>query len=228
MRLFQIPFSHNCVKVRRVLDLKGLDYTAVNINPAWRGDVKRVSGQELVPVLVDGGLAVSGSTPILLDIERRHPEPPLLPADARDRAECVVLMEWADATFMGLTRRMAYYQLLTSDADLGRLFFPRKPRALQLPMGKTAAQVLRRRFGISDAQNERDMERAREAARVSLDRLGDHDYLVAGALTLADVSLAAMAAPLQYTPVAGDVHVARLLEWARGVMDDEFTPAIAA
>ena len=57
MRLFQIPFSHNCVKVRRVLDLKGLDYETVNINPALRRDVKRASGQELVPVLVDGGHA---------------------------------------------------------------------------------------------------------------------------------------------------------------------------
>jgi glutathione S-transferase len=227
MRLFQIPFSHNCVKVRRVLALKGLDYTTVNINPAWRGEVKRASGQELVPVLVDNGRAVSGSTPILLDIERRHPVPPLLPPEPQDRADCIVLMEWADATFMALTRRMAYYQLLTSEADLGRLFFPGKPRAIQLPMGKTAAQVLRRRFGISDAQNKRDIQRAREAARVSLDRLGDQECLVAGTLTLADVSLAAMAAPLQFTPVAGDEHVARLLEWARGVMEDEFTPAVA-
>ena len=61
-------------------------------------------------------------------------------------------------------------------------------------------------------------------ARVVVDRLGGEDHLVAGQLTLADITLAAMAAPLQYTKVADDPSVRRLLDWSRGVMGDEFTP----
>jgi glutathione S-transferase len=224
VRLFQIPFSHNCVKVRRALDLKGLDYETVDINPAWRGNVKRASGQTLVPVLVDGSHSTSGSSPILLELEKRYPDPPLLPADKQDRAECVLLMEWADATFMDLTRRMAYFRVLSGDADLGTMFFPGKPPRLQRTMGKGACLILRQRFGISREQNRRDVERARQTARVATDRLGTAEYLVDGRLTLADVSLAAMAAPLQYTEVASDLHVGRLLEWARGIMGSDFTP----
>ena len=224
MRLFQIPFSHNCVKVRRVLDLKGLDYETVDINPAWRGNVKRASGQTLVPVLIDGGHSTSGSNPIVLEVEERYPEPPLLPADRQDRAECVLLMEWSDATFMDLTRRMAYFRVLSGDADLGTMFFPGLAPRLRRMMGKGAGLILRQRFGISRQQNRRDLEHARQAARVATDRLGSEDYLVGGRLTLADVSLAAMAAPLQYTEVALDLHVRQLLEWARGVMGDDFTP----
>ena len=228
MRLYQIPFSHNCIKVRRALDLKGLPYETVDINPAWRGNVKRISGQTLVPVLVDGGHTVAGSTPILLDVERRFPQPPLLPADDPDRAECVVLMEWTDAALMALTRRMAYYRLLTSEASLGKLFFPQMPLPVRAPMGKIASLVLRRRFGITADQNRRDLDRARESARVAVGRLDGEDHLAGGQLTLADVSLAAMAAPLQFTEVAGDEHVQFLLRWAQGVMGSDFTPGQVA
>jgi glutathione S-transferase len=225
VRLYQIPFSHNCVKVRRALDLKGLAYETVNINPALRRGVKRASGQELVPVLVHGGRPVAGSTAILLAVEERHPEPPLLPADPPDRAECIVLMHWADSAFMDLTRRMAYYRVLSgTGADLGKLFFPGHPVPLQRVGAAVAEQVLRRRFGISDAQDRADLETAREVSRVAVDRLGGEEHLVGGQLTLADVTLASMAAPLQYTEAAADPAVSRLLDWSRGIMGEEFTP----
>ena len=181
MRLFQIPFSHNCVKVRRALDLKGLAYETMDINPALRREVKRASGQELVPVLLDGHHSVAGSTQILLDIEERYPDPPLLPADERERAECVVLMHWADNAFMDLTRRMAYFRVLSgTGADLGRMFFPGYPAQLQRAGAVVASNVLRRRFGISEQQNRRDLESARAAARVAVERLGGEQHLVGG------------------------------------------------
>ena len=226
VRLYQIPFSHNCVKVRRVLDLKGLGYKTVNINPASRRGVKRVSGQELVPVLVDDGKSVSGSTAILLAVEARYPEPPLLPADPHERAECIVLMHWADSAFMDLTRRMAYHRVLSgTGADLGKMFFPGWPGPMQRAGAMLAERVLRRRFGITDDQNRADVENARETAQVALDRLGDEEHLVGNTLTLADVTLASMTAPLQYTEVAGDPAVTRLLDWSRGIMGEDFTPS---
>jgi glutathione S-transferase len=111
VRLFQIPFSHNCVKVRKTLDLKGLPYETVDIKAYARRDVKRVSGQTLVPALVDDGNVVTDSTRILLYLEERYPQTPLLPRDPRERAECLVLEEWADSTFMALTRRIAYRRI---------------------------------------------------------------------------------------------------------------------
>ena len=87
MQLFQIPFSHNCVKVRRALDLKGLAYETIDINPARRGNVKRASGQELVPVLVEHGRPTAGSTPILLEVERRHRRDARMDGDALDASE---------------------------------------------------------------------------------------------------------------------------------------------
>ena len=227
MRLFQIPFSHNCVKVRHVLDLKGIPYETININPLWRPDVMRASGQFLVPVLVDEGRAIAGSTQILLHIEERHPEPPLLPADPRERAECLLLMDWADATFMALTRRIAYHQVLEGPpTDLGGLFFPGSSQRTRTVAGAVAAAGLRVRFGITDGRNRKDVVAARRAAAIAAERLADADHLVGGRLSLADITLATMSSPLQYAgdDVTGDEAVQRLLAWDARVLGESFSP----
>lgn len=226
MRLYQIPFSHNCIKVRHVLGLKGAEFEVSNINPALRGEVKRLSGQELVPVLVDRGHVVSGSTPILLHLEETRPDPPLLPEDPAERAECMVLMDWADGTFMALTRRLAYFQVLSAPGELGRLFFPEAPSPAQRVAGAAAAMVLRLRFGINERRNRTDEQTARRAARLALDRLAGAEHLVAARLTLADITLAAMSAPLQYASpaVRGDPDVRTLLDWGAAVLKGDFSP----
>jgi glutathione S-transferase len=226
MRLYQIPFSHNCVKVRHVLDLKGVGYETVDINPALRGEVKRMSGQILVPTLIDGGHVVSGSTSIVLYIEARHHEPQLLPSDPEKRAECMVLMDWADGTFMALVRRLAYFQVLATPGRLGEMFFPGMASPVQRIAGSTAGRLLRASFGISAARNRRDEERARRAARVAVDRIAGADHLVGDRLTLADVTLAAMTAPLQYTSreVGDDPYVHTLLQWDARVLGADFSP----
>ena len=226
MRLYQIPFSHNSVKVRHVIGLKGVEHEQVSINPALRGEVKRISGQELVPVLVDGEKVVSGSTPILLYLENRFPEPPLLPEDPQELAECRVLMDWADATFMALTRRLAYFQVLSAPGQLGELFFSGMPAPIKRIAGSGATVVLRLRFGISEERNRRDERSARHAARVAVDRLAGADHLIGDRLTLADITLAAMVAPIQYAgrELRSGPNVRTLLDWSSKILGGDFSP----
>jgi glutathione S-transferase len=227
MRLLQIPFSHNCVKVRHVLDLKGLPYETVDINPAWRGDVWRASGQMLVPALVDGDRAIAGSTRILLHLEAVEPEPALLPTDPPERAECLLLMDWADATFMALTRRIAYHRVLTGPpGDLGGLFFPGQTERVRSVAGAVAGAMLRLRFGITSKRNRGDAVEARRAAAIAVERLAGAEYLVGDTLTLADITLAAMSAPLQYAApdVSEDPTVRTLLEWDERILGRDYRP----
>jgi glutathione S-transferase len=58
-----------------------------------RGPVEEVSGQGLVPVIVDGDEVVFDSARILAWLEERHPDPPLFPADPR-RAEVETFIDW--------------------------------------------------------------------------------------------------------------------------------------
>jgi glutathione S-transferase len=226
MRLYQIPFSHNCIKVRHVLDLKGADYHVVNINPALRGEVKRISGQPLVPMLVDRGVVVSGSTPIMLYLEEQHRDPPLLPESPHERAECTMLMDWADHRFMAVVRRLAYYQVLSTPGRLGQLFFPGRSPAVQRVAGLAAAFMIRRRFRITDRRNRTDEEDVRSAARVAVDRVGGTEHLVGDRLSLADITLATITAPLQYAGAAvrEDPYVQALLDWDARVLDRNFSP----
>jgi glutathione S-transferase len=53
-----------------------------------------VSGQPLVPVLVDGDEVIPDSTRIMRHLEERYPEPPLFPRDPARRAELDVFLEW--------------------------------------------------------------------------------------------------------------------------------------
>ncbi len=81
-------------RVALALAHKGLEAESVWVDPADRKEVRRVSGQPLVPVLVDGDEAVSDSTRILEHLEGRHPHRPLYPEDTASRAEMEVFVDW--------------------------------------------------------------------------------------------------------------------------------------
>ena len=94
LRLYRIPFSTNVERVALALAHKGIEVEYVEIDPDDRGEVVRVSGQELVPVLVDGERVVADSPAILDYLEDRNPERPLYPADPARRAELRVFIDW--------------------------------------------------------------------------------------------------------------------------------------
>jgi maleylpyruvate isomerase len=92
--LFRAPFSTNVQRVAIALALKGLEVESVVISYEDRSPVEEVSGQGLVPVIVDEGEVVVDSTRILRHLDERYPEPPLFPAEAAQRAELDVFLEW--------------------------------------------------------------------------------------------------------------------------------------
>jgi glutathione S-transferase len=59
-----------------------------------RSPVEQVSGQPLVPVLVDGDEVLIESMDIVRTLDERHPEPPLYPADRARREEMLVFIDW--------------------------------------------------------------------------------------------------------------------------------------
>jgi glutathione S-transferase len=94
LRLYRAPWSTNVQRVTMALAHKGLGYDSVVISYDDRSPVQEVSGQPLVPVLVDGDEVVADSMAIVAWLERRVPEPPLYPADPARRAEMEMFIDW--------------------------------------------------------------------------------------------------------------------------------------
>jgi glutathione S-transferase len=93
-----------CIKVRAILDHKRLRYRRVPVLGRAIVDVRRRGGIGKVPALDIDGTLVTDSTDIAHALERLAPEPAILPADARSRALCHALEDWADEAlyFIGL------------------------------------------------------------------------------------------------------------------------------
>jgi glutathione S-transferase len=94
MRLYRFPYSTNVERVLLALAHKGVEVESVEIDPADRSPVREVSGQDLVPVLVDGDRVITDSTRIMHHLEERFPDPPLFPADPAARAEVELFLDW--------------------------------------------------------------------------------------------------------------------------------------
>lgn len=94
IRLYRFRFSTNVERVALALAHKGLPVESVLVDPADRTEVRRVSGQELVPVIDDDGTVVVDSMEIVRYLDERYPDKPLYPADAARRAEMLIFIDW--------------------------------------------------------------------------------------------------------------------------------------
>jgi glutathione S-transferase len=100
------PYSPFCMKVRAILDYKGLEYRSINPLAHVR-DIGRRGGIGKVPALDIDGAMIVDSTDIAYALEDRFPDPPLLPPFAHERGLCHAVEEWADESlyFIGLYYR---------------------------------------------------------------------------------------------------------------------------
>jgi glutathione S-transferase len=73
---------------------KGVEIEWIDVDEADRSPVEAVSGQSLVPVIVDGNEVVSDSPVIIEWLETRAPEPSLFPSDPARAAEVRVFVDW--------------------------------------------------------------------------------------------------------------------------------------
>jgi glutathione S-transferase len=94
LRVYRIPFSTNVERVALAAGHKGIEIEWVDVDPTDRSPVEAVSGQPLVPVLVDGDEVVTDSPAIVALLEERVPEPSLYPADEARRAEVELFVDW--------------------------------------------------------------------------------------------------------------------------------------
>lgn len=95
LTLYRVEMSTNVERVALALAHKGLKVKSVVMPFGDRTEVRKVSGQDLVPVLVDDGKVVVDSMEIVRYLEEKFADtPPLYPKDPARRADCMLFIDW--------------------------------------------------------------------------------------------------------------------------------------
>ncbi|MCU0232663.1 MAG: glutathione S-transferase [Thermoanaerobaculales bacterium] len=201
-RLITIPPSHYCEKARWALELAGVAYAEERHPPLLHlRAVRAAGGRHSTPVLRGHGVVLADSTDILEHLQRRHGERwSPYPLDSQRRLEAAELEEVFDTRLGPHTRRLAYFHLLQRrDLFLRSVLagVGRGERMLFRALGPLPAFLMRRGMSITADGAARSLARVREVFAEVGERLAaGRPYLVAGAFTAADLSFAALAAPV--------------------------------
>ena len=98
MILYRANFSTNVERVALALAHKGIEVESRWISYDDRSEVEKVSGQPLVPVVVDHrehiDNVVADSTQIIAYLDYHVPSPPLFPTDEARHAEMMMFIDW--------------------------------------------------------------------------------------------------------------------------------------
>lgn len=205
MELHQFKHSAFCEKVRLVLAAKGLEAKVVEVVPGLgQLEIFRLSGQRQVPVLVDGSEVIADSTDISLYLEERHPLPPLLPTEPKERAQVLLLEDWADTALASGCRR-ALLQAAASNPKLRSALLPdATPSSLRQLVGALPGGLMGS-LGDTLSTLLAPME-ARQLHR-NLDQLNQlvtgRSHLVGDQLSLADLAVVAQLSLLSFPASAG-------------------------
>ncbi len=193
--LVTIPISHFCEKARWALDRSGMEYEErrhlqiFHYLPVWL-TARGISA----PAFRAGDVRLNDSTDILRWVDAQAG----LGLYASE--ECLELEEWFDEELGPATRRVAYFHLIEDPALVLEYNNAGAPRAEAWLLGKTygmARRILVRRLRISEEAVAGDVEIVRRVFEVVAGRLKDgRRYLVGDRFSAADLTFAALAAPV--------------------------------
>ena len=198
--LWHLKVSHYNEKARWALDFKGVPHRRRSVEPGrHRRVAKRLWGGTTFPVIeLDGG-AIGDSTEIIAALERLHPNPALYPADPAMRREALELEEFFDEDFGPYTRRLVMHHL-SGDGDLFLRTFTPDMGAARGAVARAIFPLVRRRVRSDFELDAAGIEEAYEKLRVAGERfrrsLRPSGYLVGDGFTVADLTLAALVAPV--------------------------------
>lgn len=200
--LITMPHSHYSEKARWALDRLSLPYRERPHAPLLHRLATTRNGGSSVPVLIHGAAHFTDSTDILAHTDAVRGGDMLYPRNAGLRQEVEALETQFDEALGPHTRRWAYAQLLPERGQLRRAMSRGVPpfEAALLPVIMPGVvRLVRAALRITPESAARSLERVREVFDDVDGRLGDgRRFLVGERFTAADLTFAALAAPVLF------------------------------
>lgn len=204
-RLLTLPVSHFCEKGRWALELARIPFAERGYVPVLHAMKARTRGSATLPVLTEGRWTVRGSDAIVRFADETA-RLGLYPDRAVDRREVESLIRQMDAG-LGPDARLWLYTWGCEHPDLyvdlvERGLGPISRRSVR-PLRRGLIAMTARHFEITDTSREESAERLEASLQALDDRRGGGPYLVGDRFTAADLTFAALCAPLVAPPEYG-------------------------
>lgn len=204
MVLYQFAVSHYCEKIRWALDYKNLNYRCENLLPGFhRRKTRAIAKYTNVPILRHQGRVIQNSSDIINYLDMNFGQKLLTPLDEENQKAALIWEFELDKELGPHVRRYCYQLLLNNRASLISLLAQQGPWYSKWLYQSTFPRVrdtLRQSLRM-DQHSEQD---SLKMIHRYLDRLGQvyekKPYLVGDQFTRADLTAAALLAPL-FTPV---------------------------
>ena len=202
--LWHIAVSHFNEKARWALDYKQVPHKRRAVPVPGLHMLASIwltrGASQTFPVLEMDGEGIGDSTEIIAVLEGRFPEPPLYPADPRQRRRALELEDFFDEELGPHLRLLAFHEL-GKDPERFKAVIARSTPSAVAGLGSGAVTYARTftglRFGV---KSEQAAEVARGKVLAALDRLeaelGPNEYLVGDSFSVADLTAASLFYPL--------------------------------
>lgn len=183
--LYQEPFSHWCIKVKKILNYKGLKYEIRDVGYHDKRELIKATGQDYVPAIVNNGQVVT--YPDIPDfLEKLAPSPSIYPNGTRALAKAIE--NWAHYRLEEIVWRYCVTDFpKTFKDDFERWIFVEMQ---ELKRGPLELMEVRRPVFKTDME-----------AHLQLveDMLKDHQFLLSEKPSLADFAVFGAVYPLRYS-----------------------------
>jgi glutathione S-transferase len=198
--LYQFPISHYCEKVRWTLDYKNIKHETKNLLPGLHlSKARKLAPRTSVPILIHDDYVVQGSDSIISYLDETFPQQSLTPANPQLKNEALEWEQFVDSE-IGIHVRRCCYHILLEHPDIVIPFFghngPWYAKIYLWWVFPKLKKAMRKYMDINEASSEQSREKLEIAIDRLHGRLQDNAFLVGDQFTRADLSAAALLAPL--------------------------------
>lgn len=219
LKLYSFGPGANSLKPMLTLHEKGLDYEQMLLDPRkfehhsdW---FKKINPRGQVPALDDRGHIITESTVICEYLEDEWPtDVKLRPDTSWERADMRVWTKWVDEYFCWCVSTIGWHRYVgTMVKGLSDEEFEEKVK--NIPVVEQQVKWRRAREGFPQEMLDEEMRKIAYSVRKLDDHLRDHEWLVPGMYSLADICNFAIANGMQhgYPELVNKEDTPGLLRW---------------